>query len=168
MLGGVTTRPTGVPGAYRCRGRIASCALPPRQLPQRPHELTEDRERPLPAEPALGLRGEHGDGPAQDLGFLRGQVGHRPMMGRAGRTGIQCRSDHTRAALRHSLDQRPGLRLGSFCARRAGTRRGGGLRRGATWAAIASQSAVVRPDDAVVTRSLWHFHGRRLGPDFGG
>ena len=46
------------------------------QLPQRPHEQTEDRKRPLTAEAAWRLRWEHRDRPSQDFGFLRRQVGH--------------------------------------------------------------------------------------------
>lgn len=67
----VATRST-VP-AHRVR---AVRGLSPPQLPQYPHELTEDRERPFTAEAARRLRREHRDGPSQDFRLLRRQVSH--------------------------------------------------------------------------------------------
>ena len=65
-------RITTVP-AHRVR---AVRGLSPPQLPQYPHELTEDRERPFTAEAARRLRREHRDGPSQDFRLLRRQVSH--------------------------------------------------------------------------------------------
>jgi hypothetical protein len=48
----------------------------PSQLPQRRHQLPEDRKRSLPAEAAWSLRRQHGDRPAKVLSFFGRQVGH--------------------------------------------------------------------------------------------
>jgi hypothetical protein len=46
------------------------------QFPKRFNELAENHDRPLPAEPARRVGRQHGDRPAEYLGFLWRQVRH--------------------------------------------------------------------------------------------